>query len=179
MHFSCQAEKWGYVAVSLLLSFPASATLSTEGHGRVSMTGTIIDTACDIATSSREQYIEIGDLSIGQIIRDGRGPTRSFSIHLVNCVLERAGRKNWETFQVTFDGLRDEADFGVSGDASGISLRITDADGHQVTPGQTQPRKDIHPRKMTLDYHITPVTNREQIKPGDYSSIVKFKLDYF
>lgn len=165
----------------LMLSLPAQASVSSQGHGRVSMAGAIIDSACAIATDSREQSIEIGEFPFEQIIRDGHGPTRPFSIHLVNCVLTRTdpARPNWETFQVTFDGQHDSRYFSLSGSASGIALKITDAEGNIVTPGRAQNKRNIHPKEMRLNYYITPVASGHELKPGDYSSLIKFKLDYF
>lgn len=167
------------VSLFLLLCGPAWASSSSGGSGRVSVQGSIVDSACAIATDSREQEIEIGGFSIEEMIRNGHGPARAFSIRLVNCVLERAGKPNWETFSITFDGIRDRDNFSAAGTASGISLRISDADGRIIIPGQAQPRKNIHPEKMALDYSITPVTNSEPLRPGNYSSIIKFRLDYF
>lgn len=165
----------------LTLSLPAWASVSTQGKGRISVAGSIIDSACAIATDSREQYIEIGDVPFEQLARDGQGPTRPFSIHLVNCVLTRTdpARPNWETFEITFDGVRDNHYFGALGSASGIALRITDADGSIITPGKALSRRNIHPKEMRLNYYITPVASGQVLKPGDYSSLIKFKLDYF
>lgn len=165
----------------LLMAFQAWASMGNQGQGRVSMKGAIVDSACAIATDSREQYIDIGDFPVEQLIRDGHGPTRPFSIHLVNCVLKRSDPKkaNWETFQVTFDGMRQDRYFGATGSASGVSLKITDADGNNITPGETQLRRNIQPEEMRLNYFNTPVVNKHPLKVGDYSSLIKFKLDYF
>lgn len=169
------------IAAFLSLSLPAWASVSTQGHGRISVAGSIIDTACAIATESREQYVEIGDVPFEQLARDGQGPSRPFSIQLINCVLTRSDptRPNWETFEATFEGVRDDQYFGAQGSASGVALKITDADGNTVTPGEVLRRRNIHPKEMRLNYYITPVTSGQVLKPGDYSSLIKFKLDYF
>lgn len=69
-----------------------------------------------------------GHYSLGQIIRDGQGMTKPFSIELVNCILERPENKpDWKFFQVTFDGYAEGALFGVQGDARGVALEIKTA----------------------------------------------------
>lgn len=161
----------------MLLSTPAWASFS--GKGQIGVHGSIVDSTCAIATDSREQDVDMGGLPVGELLRRGQGPARPVSIRLVNCVLERAGRPNWETFRITFDGPRDAGNFGAHGTASGVALRIADADGRIVIPGREEPRKNIRPDSMTLNYFITPVANSRPLRPGTYSSVIKFRLDYF
>lgn len=165
----------------LTLSLPVWASAPSQGHGRISVAGSIIDSACAIATDSREQSVDIGDVPFEQLIRDGYGPAHPFTIHLINCVLTRPDptRPNWETFAITFEGLREKRYFGVTGSASGIALKITDADGNVVTPGRAMNRRHIQPKDMRLNYYITPVASGHVLKPGDYSSSIQFRLDYF
>ncbi|VTR51651.1 P pilus assembly protein, pilin FimA [Serratia fonticola] len=74
---------------------------------------------------------------MADILRDGQGRSKSFSIHLVDCVLERPGKTGWKQFQVTFDGDAEETLFGVHGDTSGVGLQISDGVGNIVLPGKS------------------------------------------
>ncbi|BEM59852.1 pilin [Serratia marcescens] len=161
------------------LSAQAASTL--QGWGRVNMQGAIIDTACAIAVDSRDQTIDMEVVPVADIIRDGQGKTKSFIIELVNCELERPGSKfpDWTQFQVTFDGNAEGDLFGVTGDASGIALQITDEFGNVATPGNPLPRKDITPGEMKMNYAIKLIANNHALKAGDYFSSIRFKLDYF
>ncbi|WP_097164936.1 fimbrial protein [Enterobacter sp. CC120223-11] len=163
----------------MLASGAFSAT--QQGQGRVSMQGAIIDTACAISVDSREQVIDMGRVPIADIIRDGQGIRRDFSIKLVNCVLERpySNKPDWKQFQVTFDGDAEGDLFGVRGDASGVALRILDKVGNVAMPGKALPLENIIPGDLQLDYTLRLVANNHALRSGDYFSTIRFKLDYF
>lgn len=160
--------------------FPAhTAASGLGGWGRVNMQGSIIDTACAIAVDSREQSIDMGIIPVADIIRDGNGRSKPFSIDLVNCVLDRPGKEDWKQFQVIFDGDADGDLFGVHGGASGVGLQITDGLGNIASPGKALPVVDIAPGSMQLNYSLKLVANNHAVKSGDYFSSIRFKLDYF
>lgn len=104
-----------------------------------------------------------------------------FSIELVNCVLERADKHlpDWKQFRITFDGHVDGEMFGVSGNASGVALKITDANGNIATPGKYLPSVNILPGNYRLNYAMTLISNQRPLKAGDYFSSVRFKMDYY
>lgn len=166
----CLLSLWG---------FSAQGAHSVQGWGRVNMQGSIIDTACAIAVESREQTIDMESVPLADIIRDGQGRSKPFSITLVNCITERPEKEDWKQFQVTFDGDVDGNLFGIRGEASGVALKITDAAGNIAEPGIPLPGDNIHPGSMTLNYNLKLVANSHALKAGDYFSFVRFKLDYF
>ncbi|MGQ5793292.1 fimbrial protein [Serratia sp. IR-2025] len=171
-----------YLVISFLFSlllFSTAVNASVQGWGKVNMQGAIIDSACAIAVESREQTIDMETLPLSDIIRDGQGHSKNFSIRLNNCVLERPGKKNWKHFQVTFDGEADGRLFGVMGEASGVALQITNPNGVVAVPGEALPIGDISPGDMQLDYTMKLVANNHALKAGDYFSLIKFRLDYF
>lgn len=161
------------------LFFFAHAAGGLAGWGRVSMQGSIIDTACAIAVDSREQSIDMGVIPLADIIRDGQGRSMPFSIDLVNCVLDRLGKEDWKYFQVIFDGDQEGNLFGVRGDASGVGLQISDSLGNIASPGKALPFVDITPGSMQLNYSLKLVANNHALKSGDYFSSIRFKVDYF
>ncbi|MFK3695133.1 fimbrial protein [Serratia bockelmannii] len=162
-----------------LSALSASAADTVAGWGRVNMQGSIIDTACAIAVESREQTIDMDVVPLADIIRDGQGRSKNFSIDLVNCIAERPGKDDWKQFQVTFDGEADGELFGVNGEASGVALQIIDTAGNIATPGKSLPLMDIVPGDMRLNYTMKLVANNHALKSGDYFSSIRFKLDYF
>jgi len=162
-----------------LIPFSAPAIGTAAGWGRVNMQGAIIDTACAIAVESREQTIDMETVPLADIVRDGQGRSKPFSIKLVNCVVERPGKKDWKQFQVTFDGDAEGDLFGVYGDASGVALQIIDHVGNTASPGKTLPLMDITPGDRQLNYTMKLVANNHALKLGSYFSSIRFKLDYF
>ncbi|HEJ0329742.1 type 1 fimbrial protein [Serratia marcescens] len=170
------------VVISCLFSlaaFSTQASGSVQGWGRVNMQGAIIDTACAIAVESREQTIDMETIPLADIIRDGQGRSKPFSIELINCLLERPGKGDWKQFNVTFDGDAEGGFFGVRGEASGIALQIVDQAGNIALPGEPLPPINIISGAMRLNYTLRLMANSHALKAGDYFSSIRFKLDYF
>jgi len=168
--------------LTLLLSIgSAQAAYQTHNWGRVNMQGTIIDTACAIAAGSREQAIDMERVPVKDIILDGQGITKPFSIELINCVLTRPNNTlpDWNHFQVTFDGETDGELFSVQGKAKGIALQISDRRGNIATPGKPLPLGGISSGSMQLNYSLRLVSNNQSLLAGDYFSAIRFKLDYY
>lgn len=171
--------RWLWLSAFILMS--ASALAANQGRGEVTVNGRIIASACAIETASRDQTINMGASPIGQIIRDGQGEKRDFSIQLVNCALEKFNPElaDWRYFQVTFDGREDGGLFAIDGDAKGIALKITDDFGNVAAPGVPVEQYAIQPGAMTMNYGLRVVGNNQLMKAGDYSSTVRFKMDYY
>ncbi|HHQ6589785.1 fimbrial protein [Serratia fonticola] len=169
------------IVFSCLLSQALFSTHASglAGWGTVNMQGSIIDTACAIAVDDREQNIDMGVIPVADIIRDGQGRSQTFSIELVNCVLERPGKEGWKHFQVTFDGDTEGELFGIRGRASGVGLQIADDLGNIASPGKALPFADITLGNRQLNYSLKLVANHHAVKSGDYFSSIRFKLDYF
>lgn len=161
------------------VSSPVQAVGSLVDWGRVNMQGSIIDAPCAIAVNSQEQSIDMGVIPLADIISDGHGHSKPFSIELVNCMLDRPGRDDSNYFQVTFDGDNEGDLFGIGGGASGVGLQISDSLGHIAIPGKSLPYVDIIPGSMLLNYSLKLVANSHALKSGDYFFSILFKLDYF
>ncbi|EIG9088083.1 TPA: type 1 fimbrial protein [Serratia marcescens] len=161
--------------------FVSQAISASQGEGRVNMQGAIIDTACAIATESREQIIDMKNTALADIKRGGGGKRVPFSIELVNCVLERADKKlpDWKQFQITFDGRADGEAFGINGDISGVALRITDSAGNIARPGMPMPPMEIIPGNYRINFTLALIANNRPLKAGSYFSSVRFKMDYY
>lgn len=165
---------------STFLSGQSNAGHINWGRGTVSVQGSIIDAACAISVDSRDQTIDVGISSTGNL-RRGQEISKKLSIELINCVLERPVQNHhgWSHFQVTFDGDADGELFGISGDAKGMAIQISDENGHIARPGEALPAANITPGTMNLNYKIRLVANGQAIVPGDYFSAIRFKTDYF
>jgi len=177
-----QNKNVGNIALFIsCLFFSPWILAANQGRGEVTVNGRIIASACAIDTQSLNQTITMKTLPVGQIIRDGQGELQSFTIKLVNCVLEKTnpGHGDWRYFEVTFDGKAEGQRFGIDGAAKGIALQISDAQGNIATPGVPLVKRDILPGDMALDYGLRVVGNYQNLRAGDYFSTVKFKMDYY
>ncbi|HDI3023811.1 TPA: type 1 fimbrial protein [Cronobacter turicensis] len=150
-------------------------------NGRVNMQGSIVSKACDIAMESRYQSVEMPDESVSILRRTGEGIAQPFSIHLVDCTFNTGGADSapWQFLQVTFDGADDNGLFQVTGEAGGVALEIASKSGEEIRPGQPLPYTEISSDDIKLDYELRLKLNKEALKPGDYSSIIKYRIDYF
>jgi len=165
---------------TLTAGFTVSA--AQQGHGSVRMQGSIIDTPCAIEAGSRDQSIDLSVIPVSQIVRDGQGPSKPFTIRLINCTLvpSRPYKSDWSSFRVTFDGsVTDQDLFSVTGDASGVGLQITDVSGNVAIPGQAMAIGLIEPGNMSLDYILRLMPDHHTLRPGTYRSVIRFKMDYY
>ncbi|MGE6469015.1 fimbrial protein [Serratia proteamaculans] len=173
----------GHLAFCMLALLPwgQEALAKAAGWGRVNMQGAVIETACAIDTHSRDQTIDMSVLPLSQIIRDGQGTTRPFTINLVNCVLGRIDSRlpDWKRFQITFDGQADNGLFAIAGRAKGIALQITDHVGNIASPGKPLPMVKITEGDKKLNYTLRLVSNQQLLHAGDYTSSIRFKMDYY
>lgn len=166
----------------VLLSCQANAT--DFGHGRVSMAGEIVDSACSVNTGSPDQTIDMLSQPVSEIVSENSGLSRPFSIKLENCSLERYSSKdqpidNYQYFQITFDGQRDDDAFGIDGEAQGVALQIRDANGNAAIPGQPLPADNIQQGSMVLNYTMRLIGDGDELQPGAYHSTIRYKLDYY
>ncbi|OQV35965.1 fimbrial protein [Serratia marcescens] len=168
------------IIITAAITSPVSSA-AFSGRGVVNVDGAIIDSACAISSGSREQTIDMDTVPIGDIIRDGHGTTKSFSVTLIHCELSRphSNLPDWRHFQVTFDGDADGKLFGISGEAKGVALEIADSHGNKAAPGKPLPFGELRPGSMKLDYTMKLVSNSQVLKSGEYTSAVRFKMDYY
>ncbi len=153
-----------------------------QGHGLVEMQGSIIDTPCAIDVADRNQSIDMSIIPVSQIMRNGQGPARPFSIKLINCVLAplETDQPEISRFIVIFEGPTiNENAFALSGVGQGVGLQIADAHGHIASPGRPLHAAMLHTGHPNLDYTLRLVSNRQTLRAGSYAATIRFKLDYY
>ncbi|MEE4411999.1 MULTISPECIES: fimbrial protein [unclassified Serratia (in: enterobacteria)] len=157
-----------------------SSFAASDALGRVNMKGAIVETPCAIEVGDRDQTLIMGNVPISQILRDGRGPEKAFSIRLFDCVLTSINPQHpgWKRFQVTFDGDADNDYFKTRGEANGVAMMIRDRQGNIATPGAALPAGNITPGDMHLRYTLNLVGNKENLRAGDFRSTIRFRMDY-
>ena len=163
----------------IFLHWEVGAQITVAERGRVNMQGSIIDTACTIAVDSREQVIDMDIVPLADIIRNGQGNTRNFSIDLVHCDTRRSSQAEWKQFRITFDGNAEGDLFGIMGKASGVGIRISDPRGQVIIPGSPLTFNTFNPGSMRINYTLQIVANNQPLKAGYFYSSVRFVLDYF
>ncbi|MCT4715254.1 type 1 fimbrial protein [Enterobacteriaceae bacterium H18W14] len=144
------------------------------------MKGTIVESACSIATSSLDQTVTIAGSPVSKIINNSLTPGYDFSIVLVHCLLEKFNHRlsAQKYFSITFDGDDDAGLFGVHGEAKGIALKISDANGNVAVPGEVLPEEYISPETRALKYILREVRDGKALQPGYFYAAIRFKIDY-
>lgn len=167
-----------------LALFSAQSGATTYDHGRVHMQGQIVDSACDVATESRNQTIDMLTHPISEILSENASLSRPFSILLENCSVDRAttgphAAGDWRYFQVTFDGEHDGNNFGLDGRAEGVALQIRDEEGRVAQPGNPMPAGNIQPGSIRLNYTMRLIGNGHTLQAGAFHTTIRYRLDYY
>lgn len=150
-----------------------------QGHGTVSFTGAIIDSPCSIAPDSIEQIVELGQISnVVLQAEDGKGSSKAknFDVRLEGCALSTA-----KTVVTTFTGAAGKGGrLGVTGDAKGASIVITDGTGTPIELGKPTAPQELQDGNNTLQFaaYMQGDGVADEIVPGDFKGVVDFSLAY-
>lgn len=160
------------VGVLSLFSFVCHAS----ELGRVSVSGSIYESSCSIDMASTKQIIVMKTVSVGQLMQNGEAGNTLLRIHLVGCSTQLGDHR----FYITFNGSNDDCEtFHVLGNTQGVGIRITDANGVRIKPGEPAYINQSMAKINTLDYTLTLTGNGEILHPGFYATVVRMNLDYF
>jgi type 1 fimbria pilin len=169
-------------ACLLLCVLAGSAAATTHGHGHVEVRGSIIDTACAIATGDADQSISLGTLPASGLMADGRGPSVTFTVHLVNCVLNGTdirSNDHWKDVRIVFDGEADGPGlFALQGEARGEALAISDEAGNRAEPGKAIGMENIAPGSMALHYRMWFSRDHRPLRPGRLYTTLRYFMEY-
>lgn len=148
--------------------------------GRVSMEGAILSSACDIDTGDGYQTIAMPGETRTHIKKTGEGDPQDFSIRLTNCSLDSFNEPTaWQYINIIFEGDEDEGMFHVNGSASGVALELLDRNGTVIRPGKAMPWQQASLTDNRLDYRIKLKNTMRDLVVGDYSAIIRYRIEYF
>lgn len=168
---------WCILLLTLCLR---SALAQDQGHGRVTLNGQIVASACTIDGEDVNQSVYLGALPLRRLIKDGQGPIRKFNLHLINCIVRNTSKEEqWRDVLITFDGVTDESLlFAIQGISEGIGIRIMDSHQRIAEAGKPMDAADIEINNNTLSYQLQLVRNKKKLRSGDLYSIIRFLVYY-
>ncbi|BBW44812.1 TPA: fimbrial protein [Enterobacter asburiae] len=153
-----------------------------EAHdGTVTISGTIQDNTCELATDSQNKTVEMGVLAVNQFTRKGnQTPEKAFSINLINC-----GPAASEA-SVTFSGTPDPQvntlySLDHSSDAAtGIALGIYDSNAQPIAPGAQSLGVALEPGQTSVELAFTAryVSVDDNVEMGSANVYVTFIVNY-
>lgn len=80
---------------------------------------------------------------------------------------------------MTFDGaVNSDGLFAVTGEAEGVGIQFSHADGAVITPGKPITVNSPQVKDITLNYRLRLIADRASLKTGAYQTTVHFNLDY-
>lgn len=164
-----------------ILIFSGSALASHQGKGKVTVTGEVVEAACSIATDDIWQEINFGHISLSEFAEGNMPASKTFTLHLMNCSLDKNDGGTWKNVNVTFDGKAQESHadmFAMTGDGQGIGILISDENGHKAIPGQELPTTPLKNNHMDLNFNLQLSLNDDAITPGNLSSFIRFMVAY-
>lgn len=173
--------KKSMLTAALILGMASMAHAQDQGHGKVTMTGAIIDAPCSIAPESVDQTVELGQISNVALKNGGKSTPRNFSINLENCTFGTPAAKN--KVAITFTGMESVAKnglLGITGTAQGASVAITSGDGQLIKLGQPTTAQLLQDGKNTLNFAAYVQGNGDEavITEGEFQSVADFTLAY-
>ncbi|AHG22485.2 hypothetical protein Z042_24900 [Chania multitudinisentens RB-25] len=178
--------------VALLSTAVQAASGIIDGtQGVLRVTGTLTESACRLEMNSADQSVRLGDVGTGRLQQMGDyGTPVAVLLHLQDCIRssssnsDRQGNLTWGESQpavsLTFSGLQDDSNpqlFLAQG-VSGMGLRLTDAQNHNVMPGVAGRPQLLTPGSNVLTYYIMPERTGARLQAGTYLAYINFRLSY-
>ena len=173
--------KKAMLASVILLGMSSLANAADQGSGKVTFTGSIIDSPCSITPESVDQTVDLGQISKVALENGGKSTPRNFSIDLENCSFGTPAATN--KVQITFTGMESAANnglLGITGTASGASVAITDGSGAVIELGQPSKEQALQDGNNSLSFaaYVQGDGASATITEGDFQSVADFTLAY-
>lgn len=170
----------GAVAMALV-SFGANAA-TTQGQGKITFKGSVIDAPCGIAPESADQAIDFGQISKAHLNKDGISKKQNVDIKLVNCEFGTATAdtplKN--TVKVSFSGVNTGSDFTSIGlSTTNAVIKMSGQDGKLVKfDGTPSDGSKLQSGDNTLRYQAWVQKGAAAVTEGEFSAVANFSLAY-
>lgn len=179
--------KFNKVASVIILGmgmFALGANAADQGSGKVTFTGSIIDAPCSITPDTADQTVDLGQVAAHVLANEGTSTPRTFTIDLENCEFssDEDGNKLKNTVSVTFSGSASTGDatmLGLTGDAAGAGIVITDEKGSKVNLGEASSLYNLAGESNSLGFtaYLQGIKDTT-VTMGDFESVANFTMQY-
>lgn len=180
--YSC---KWICIIFSFsIMSLVYAVDVQFSTPGELKLQGEIIEAACIIDYQDREQWIDFGQLTARDILRQsGDNLTRPFHIRLTGCSMASQVHPGlfYHNANITFiddsAGSNDRL-VNIRGDAKGFAIRLRDINGTVLSSGKPTPDYELVNGENVLNFTATIIPVSNNIQAGDFYATVHFFMDY-
>lgn len=159
-------------------------------HGVVYVKGSLTESPCRLAMASSYQTVEMGNIDIGLLQRDGKGNPVPFQIALEDCLESATQLENVQSGRVTWSASQPAVkirflaptvsmmpDFVQVYGVKGLGLAVTTSSGTLLPVGQQSEPRLLPSGQSQLIYYVTPVRTGP-LQSGAYSALMAFEMLY-
>ncbi|MFK8256351.1 fimbrial protein [Erwinia sp. AnSW2-5] len=169
------------LAAAMVFGLVPMVNAADQGHGKITFSGSIIDAPCSIAPDSVDQTVELGQIANAALKNSGKSAPRNFDIKLENCSFGDPATKN--KVEVTFTGkesLENKGLLGITGQAKGASIALTESNGELIKLGTPTPAQPLGDGGNTLRFaaYMQGDGASATITEGDFQAVADFTLAY-
>ncbi len=162
-----------------LFSYKAIADCE-YGTCNLKIYGTVVATSCDVDTTSSNQTVDLGNMSIGAFRSVGdNSPFRSFTIRLKDCsssiqsgsiaFLGEANNINPSLLQLTNE----------PGMARGVAIQVLNGDSKEpISINSRVPIKNLSPGANELRYLLRYQSTEKNVVAGTANAVMYFDIAY-
>ncbi|KAA1049787.1 fimbrial-like protein [Pseudocitrobacter sp. 73] len=169
------------------VAFNALAEDSSQGSGKITFKGEVIDAPCSIAPGDENQTINLGEVASTVLNSGQKSLPVDITIHLQDCILSD-GTNTVDKVKITFSSasvdttdsnlLKNTLD-GNIGSASGVGVRLIQADNTDVTLGTpitiNLPTTNSF---QELNFKARMESLAKNATPGNVQAQTNYVLDY-
>ena len=173
------------IALSVLSLFTASSVYAAGNTGKVTFTGSIIDSPCSIAPGSLHQTVSLGAISnvlLADSGNTGSSTPQIFKIELEDCVIATAGTNDKVTARFTgaTSSYDPESLALTGGTARGASIQMFTNDGEKVKINTPTAAQQVFNGSNTLTFtaNVKGGGSTATIVPGTFQVPANFVLSY-
>lgn len=183
----------GMMCSASAFAVDTTPTAGPFGSGKVTFTGSITNSPCDIAPGDDDLTVKFGQISYRHLKSAhavDSADAKSFTIHLQNCAFDpnndtdtKATKPNLMSMvSVTFTGAAssDNKTFNNSGSATGVGLQLLDSAHTAITSGTATKDNQLQSGDNQLTFFAQLVNQGEDntVTPGSISVPVNYTLTY-
>ncbi|MEJ3976662.1 fimbrial protein [Providencia rettgeri] len=172
-----------------------AASEPSQGSGKITFTGSIIEAACSINPDSTNQEIDLGQIAKSQLKDNGQSTPRNFDILLENCSFEEESPVGpgedtralvGNTVKITFGGSPAAGSagpintlLGITGTAKGAGVAITDGSGTVIELNKESNGRELINGDNTLNFsaYLQGIDDAS-LATGEFTAVTNFTLSY-
>ncbi|EDS5484593.1 fimbrial protein [Salmonella enterica] len=166
-------------------------TAGPFGSGKITFTGTITNSPCDIAPGDDAITVPFGQISYRKLnAADATTDSKPFTIHLQNCAFDAnnpdvagsAGKMSKVT--VSFSGGANVAKkaYTTSGSAQHVGVQLLKSDNTVIiepnTPMPDGDAQQLQAGNNELNFYARLIALDNGVTPGDFTASVTYTLKY-